>query len=143
MKNMNNKNKKVGSLDATRKHPAYGNLLDIMSARVKLAVEINEARAAKCWSQEKLAKEARTTQKVISKVESGNTNVGFDLLRRIASCLNLAFQVGKTVFASKTEATTNVLNQNKEIVENKYVLVFAQVEKTSDNPNKQLVESKS
>jgi len=68
-----------------------------MDARVKIAVEINEARVTKGWSQQKLAREVRSTQKVISKVENADTNIGIDLLVRIAGSLGLKLQVGKTI----------------------------------------------
>jgi transcriptional regulator with XRE-family HTH domain len=102
MKNM--MNKKMDKLALTRNHPAYKKFLDITGARVKLAVEVSEARALKGWTQQKLAQEVETTQKVISKIESGDTNIGFDLLTRVARHLDLEFQVGKTVFAGKAEA---------------------------------------
>ena len=106
MKNMNHKNnsEKLKGLGLTMKHPAYKKYLGIMDARVKLAVELNEARVSKKWSQEKLAKEAETTQKVISKIESGDMNLGFDLLRRVTDRLDLRFQIGKTVLVSGIEA---------------------------------------
>ena len=105
---MNNKNKKISDLNSTRRHPAYKKFLGIMDARVKLAIEINEARTRKEWSQQTLAKEAKTTQKVISKIESGDTNVGFDLLKKIAGPLDLRFQIGKTIFVNGIEPVASV-----------------------------------
>lgn len=96
----------MDKLTTTRNHPAYKKFLGTSGARVKLAAEINEARVLKGWTQQKLAREAGTTQKVISKIENGDTNVGFDLLRRITYCLNLEFCVGKTIFAGKAEAVS-------------------------------------
>ncbi len=118
-----NYKKKIKRLDLTLKHPAYRKFLSVMDDQVRLAIEVSEARARKNGSQQKLAKEAETTQKVISRIESGDTNIGFDLLKRIASCLNIGLQVGKTSFVSGTETTTNLINQNKKDVEIRYVLV--------------------
>ncbi len=108
---MNKKiNKKKQGLDLTLNHPAYKKYYGMMDARVKLAVEINEARVAKGWSQQELASEAETTQKVISKIESGDTNLGFDLLNKLAKPLNLRLQIGTTVFVAGLEPT--VVNTN-------------------------------
>ena len=41
------------------------------------------------------------------------TNVGFDLLKRITSRLNLMFQIGQTVFVNKIETTTNVVKTSR------------------------------
>lgn len=111
MKNINMKDKKdkeTKDLSLTRMHPTYSSFLDIMRARVKLAVEINEARVSRGWSQQELARSAKTTQKVISKIESGDTNIGFDLLNRLLNCLDLLFQIGKTELVSgDSESSTS------------------------------------
>jgi len=111
MKNMNNKiNRKTKGLDLTLNNPAYKKYYGMMDARVKLAVEINEARVVRGWSQQELASEAETTQKVISKIESGDTNLGFDLLNKIAKPLNLRLQIGTTVFVAGLEPTVMNIN---------------------------------
>ena len=55
--------------------------------RILLAVEIYNAREALGISQQELAKKAETTQKVISKIENGDVNMGYSLLNRIADVL--------------------------------------------------------
>ncbi|KKW10161.1 MAG: transcriptional regulator [Candidatus Gottesmanbacteria bacterium GW2011_GWB1_49_7] len=107
------KSKEIAGLDEARKHPAYKKVYEVMDARMKLAIEISEQRAHMGWSQQELAKKAETTQKVISKIENGDTNVGFDLLKRITSRLNLMFQIGQTVFVNKIETTTNVVKTSR------------------------------
>src|SRR5271165_6963632 len=104
MKIMNNqKNKKIGSLEATMAHPSYKKYAAMMAIRVRLAVEMYDARTARGWSQQELAAAVSTTQKVISKIESGDTNVGLDLLGRLTNCLGLSFRIGKTAFVSGTD----------------------------------------
>jgi predicted transcriptional regulator len=70
-----------------------------------------------------LAKEAQTTQKVISRVENGDVNIGFALLNRIASVLNFnyrhwsnildfsipIFEVSKTISNTADRVQENVL----------------------------------
>ena len=65
-------------------------------ARIVLAAEIYQARTKKGLSQEALAKNIATTQKVISKVENAEVNVGIDLIFRIMRALDLKLQFGKT-----------------------------------------------
>ncbi|MEK7164331.1 MAG: helix-turn-helix transcriptional regulator, partial [Patescibacteria group bacterium] len=65
-------------------------------ARIVLATEIYQARTKKGLSQEALAKNTDTTQKVISKVENGEVNVGIDLIFRLAKALDIKLQLGKT-----------------------------------------------
>lgn len=77
-------------------HPQYKRIANEVDVLIRLAIEVFEARKNKKWSQQKLAREAKTTQKVISKIESGEVNIGLDLLQRIARCLNLRIKVGKT-----------------------------------------------
>lgn len=107
------KNKIEYGLEATRNSPVYRKFASIMYARVRLAVEVNEARVAKGWSQNKLAKAAKTTQKVISKIESGDTNPGFDLLNRIAVCLELPLQVGRVSFVDSAVLAEGLLGVKK------------------------------
>jgi transcriptional regulator with XRE-family HTH domain len=106
MKNKNNK--KIDKLQAIRQHPAYKKAFDAAGVRIKLAIEISEARAKKGLSQQELAKIAETTQKVVSKIESGDMNIGLDLLRRIVRCLGLEFRIGAMVLVAGSAGDDNV-----------------------------------
>ena len=107
MKNTSNK-KKLGNITSLRKKPAYRALLEIMDARVRFAIEVSEARTSKGWSQQTLARRAKTTQKIISKIENAETNIGFDLLQRITKHLGLEFRIGRAVFVERfSTQTTN------------------------------------
>ena len=56
--------------------------------RLNLAIEIYNARKELGLSQSELAQKVKTTQSVISDIENGNTDVGFELLNRIFESLN-------------------------------------------------------
>ncbi|MBF0382748.1 MAG: helix-turn-helix transcriptional regulator [Magnetococcales bacterium] len=63
------------------------------SLKVQVALRVHESRKKKGLSQEKLAKEAKTTQKVISKIEHGEVSIGLDLLQRIAHVLDFRVEL--------------------------------------------------
>lgn len=56
---------------------------------IRLAAEVYEKRKQIGWTQARLANEIETTQKVISNIESGDVNIGIDLLKRLADGLTL------------------------------------------------------
>ena len=74
----------VDAIAEARRHPRYGEYAQEARARIVLATEVYRAREKKGLSQQALAKRAKTTQKVISKVENGEVNVGIDLMFKIA-----------------------------------------------------------
>ena len=61
-----------------------------------LCYKITQARQAKGFTQERLAKACGTTQSVIARLESGNNGrmPSLDLLNRIANALNLNLVLG-------------------------------------------------
>ena len=70
-------NKKItDKLGAVKKAPQYQQIKEATEARIQLAIEVNEARREKEWSQQKLAKKVGTTQRIISEIENGDMNVG-------------------------------------------------------------------
>ncbi len=96
MKNTNNGKLKHDAMAKARKHPLFKKYSQEARARILLAAEIYNARIKKGLSQQKLAKNARTTQKEISKIENGEINVGVDLIYEIAKNLDLKLRIGKT-----------------------------------------------
>ena len=96
MKNINNKKFKQDAMARARKNPLFKKYSQEARARILLAVEIYNARIEKGLSQQKLAKNIKTTQKEISKIENGQINVGVDLIYEIAKNLGLKFRIGKT-----------------------------------------------
>jgi len=79
-----------------RKHSLFKKYSQEAKARILLAAEIYDARIKKGLSQQKLAKNIKTTQKEISKTENGQINVGVDLIYEIAKNLDFKFRIGKT-----------------------------------------------
>lgn len=92
MKNINNKKTQIDPIAEARKGKYFGQYSKEAKERIKLGVEIYNAREILNMSQQKLAKEAQTTQKVISRVENGDVNIGFALLNRIASVLKFSYK---------------------------------------------------
>lgn len=90
MKNINKKKIKIDPIAEARKGKYFEQYSKEAKERIKLGVEIYNVRAALNMSQQELAKKAQTTQKVISKVENGDVNIGFALLNRIASVLTFS-----------------------------------------------------
>ena len=95
MKNINNKLKR-DAMAKDRKHPLFKKYSQEAKVRILLAAEIYDARNRKGLSQQKLAKNIKTTQKEISKIENGQINVGVDLIYEMAKNLDLKFRIGKT-----------------------------------------------
>lgn len=52
--------------------------------RVAIAYEILELREGRGYTQKQLAKELKTTQSVVARIESGNQNLTIDYLNKIA-----------------------------------------------------------
>jgi ribosome-binding protein aMBF1 (putative translation factor) len=94
---MKNTNKKTSPAETIRKHPLYSKIQGEIDGLMKTAIEISSARLSMALSQKELAQEVGTTQKVISKIENADTNMGFDLLRRITKALGLKLQIGETI----------------------------------------------
>jgi ribosome-binding protein aMBF1 (putative translation factor) len=63
-------------------------------SRIVLATEIYKARTKKGISQQELAKQIKTTQKVISKIENAEVNLGIDLLIKITAYLGVKINIG-------------------------------------------------
>jgi len=87
-------NLKIDAMIKARKHLLFKEYSKEARAKILLATEIYEARTKRGLSQQKLAKNAETTQKVISKIENGQVNVGIDLILKIIRVLGLKFQIG-------------------------------------------------
>lgn len=59
----------------------------------QIATQLIEARLSKKLSQRDLAKKMKTSQAVISRLESMNANPSISLLKRFAQALNVKFTV--------------------------------------------------
>ncbi len=82
--------------------------------KINLGIEIYNTREQLKMSQQGLAKKAETTQKVISRIENGDVNVGFSLLNRLARALNFNFSSWSSVFSFETPepGVMIILNSN-------------------------------
>ncbi len=89
MKNINKKNLKYKSLTELRKHPKFNYYSAKARRRNKLARKIYFTRKKLNFSQVELAEKADTEQRVISNIENGLYNPGYDLLSRIFEELDL------------------------------------------------------
>jgi predicted transcriptional regulator len=125
MKNMNNKKLNIDPMAEARKGKYFKQFSREAKERIKLGVEIYNAREFLNMSQQKLAEKAQTTQKVISRVENGDVNVGFALLNRIASVLNfsyknwssiLDFNIPYNIIFVGSETTSNTVDKVKDNV---------------------------
>jgi ribosome-binding protein aMBF1 (putative translation factor) len=81
MKNISRK--KIDVLAKIQKSKKFQESYKDSMVKTRLAVEIYNARKQMEWSQQKLAKKINSTQKVISKLENADVNVGIELLRKI------------------------------------------------------------
>lgn len=125
MKNINNKKVQIDPIAEARKGKYFEQYSKEAKERIKLGVEIYNAREILSMSQQKLAGEAQTTQKVISRVENGDVNIGFALLNRIASVLNfsyknwsniLDFSIPYNIIFVGSKTTSNTVDKVKEKV---------------------------
>jgi transcriptional regulator with XRE-family HTH domain len=106
MKNTNKKDIQLDPMVEARKGKYFVKYSKEARDRIKLAVEIYNTREAMGMSQQKLAKIAETTQKVISRIESGDVNIGINLLNRIASALNFDYRNWGNIFNFNNPSTS-------------------------------------
>lgn len=55
--------------------------------RLEIALQISQAREKAGLTQKELAHKLRTTQSVVSRIESGNQNLSLDMLYKIAGAI--------------------------------------------------------
>ncbi len=92
---MKNINKNLDPMGKARAHKLFQKYSEEARGRIVLATEIYKARTKKGISQQELAKQIQTTQKVVSKIENGEVNLGIDLLYKITNHLKIGVHVGK------------------------------------------------
>jgi len=96
MKNIFNKNTDV--LADIKMNKNYPLLAKAAEERIRLAVEVFNAREKLHLSQQVLAKAIGTTQKVISRIENGDVNVGMALVGRISEKLKFDSETFARIF---------------------------------------------
>lgn len=92
MKSINNKKTNIDPVAEARKEKHFARYYTEAKERIRLGVEIYNTREKLKISQQELARKAGTTQKVISKIENGDVNIGFSLLNRIANSLGFSYK---------------------------------------------------
>ena len=100
MKNINKKQSVVDPIAEARKNNNFSLYAKESRVNVRLAVEAYAKRKEKGWSQDRLAKEISTTQKIISNIESGDVNIGIGLLKRLVDGLTLTTENLGKIFES-------------------------------------------
>jgi len=90
MKNINKKikNKNIDAIAEARKGKRFQQYSKDATSRIRLAVEVYNTRNSMGLSQQVLAKQIGSTQKIISRVENGDMNIGISLLNRFIEKLN-------------------------------------------------------
>ena len=123
MKNMNNKKINIDPIAEARKGKYFNKYSKEAKERIKLGVEIYNTRENLKISQQELAKKAETTQKVISRIENADVNVGFSLLSRIADVLGFNHENWGRIFNFNTPykflfVGSNTVSNTTKIEEN-------------------------
>lgn len=98
MKSTHNKKTHIDPIAEAKKGKYFKQYSREAKERIRLGVEIYNTREYFKMSQQKLAQEAQTTQKVVSRIENGDVNIGFALLNRIASVLNFNHKNWSNIF---------------------------------------------
>ena len=80
-------------LKESLKDPSFKKAWDATEVEYQLSRLLIAERLAKKMSQGELAKKAKTTQAVISRIERMTTNVSVSLLKRIAAALGTTLRV--------------------------------------------------
>ena len=101
MKSVNKKGLNVDPMAEVKKSKYFSEFSKEAKQKISLGVEIYNKRLSLSLSQQELAKKAKTTQKVISRIENGDVNVGFVLLNKIANALCFDYKNWARVFGFK------------------------------------------
>lgn len=80
-------------LNKQLKDKEFKNEWDSVELRYQFIQKLIELREENKVSQSQLAKKIGTTQAVISRIESGNVNVGIDMVQRIAAAFGRTAKV--------------------------------------------------
>ena len=122
MKNMAKKKFIKDAMTEARKDKNYLKYYEAAKVRVRLAIEVFKGREARGLTQQELAKMVGTTQKVISRIENADVNVGIDLLNRIAEGLNFVPENLATIFNSSSAIFPSIV-WSPEMKSKKYIEV--------------------
>jgi transcriptional regulator with XRE-family HTH domain len=94
-------------LEEIRQDKDFKQYSDDARVKLNLADEVIKMRKANKLTQSELAKKMNTTQKVISKIENGEVDVGICLLSRISNRLNFKANNFCLIFNCQKEENTS------------------------------------
>lgn len=121
MKNMAKKKLIKDAIAEAREGKGYLRYCEAAKVRIRLAIEVFKGREARGLTQQALAKTVGTTQKVISRIENADVNIGIDLLNRIAESLNFMSENLATIFNSSSAIFSSIVwspkTKSKEYIE--------------------------
>ena len=80
-------------LKESLKNPKFKKAWEESEVEYRLAKQLIEKRLAKKMSQRQLARKLKTSQAVISRIETMQANPSLSLLKRIAQALNTNIQI--------------------------------------------------
>lgn len=80
-------------LKESLKDPAFRQMWEESEAEYQISRALIQKRLIQKMSQQELAERAQTTQAVISRVESMNSNPSLNLLKRLASALGVKLKI--------------------------------------------------
>lgn len=75
------------------KNPAFKKAYDSLELEYSIAAALIEARTKRGLSQAQIAKKMKTTQSVISRVETAQTTPSVSFLKRLASALGVPLRI--------------------------------------------------
>lgn len=133
MKNIIKNNRDV--IAEARKNKKFLKYSESASLKLKLAVEIYNSREKLALSQQELAKEIGSTQKVISRIENGDVNIGIEIFSRLSKTLNFdsdcfvrifgccaSWIVIDTTVSHKTQDDTGIKITESNLTNKNYIL---------------------
>lgn len=116
MKNISKKNKKqIDAMMLAKKDKNFWLYSQPAKIKTRFAAKVFDLRKEQNISQQILAKNIKTSQKVISKIENAEVNLGIDLLARIANVLNFSDEDWAEVVDCSFKLNISVEAENKPI----------------------------
>lgn len=92
MKNTISKKRSIDPIAEAKKGAFFEQFSKEAQDRIRFGVEVYNVRESLGLSQQELAKRAKTTQRIISQIESADINLGFALLIRLTNALRFNYE---------------------------------------------------
>jgi len=98
-----------------KRNKSFNEKVEAELVLIRLGVEVYDLRNSFNMTQTELAKKVKTTQKVISKIENGDVNIGFDLLNRIAKVLKFEAKNYSRIFNFELPTTICISDNSQKL----------------------------